>query len=59
MPAPGIVLTQQVLAVVVAVGRAHDRVNMVSRGLIVVEGDAPLMVELDQDYGALDLVVVV
>ncbi len=43
-----VVETQQVLAVVVAVGRAHDRVDVLARRLVVVEGDAAHVVKLDE-----------
>lgn len=41
-----IMLSQQVLAIVVAIGRTYDGVNVVARGLIVIEDDARLVVEL-------------
>src|SRR5215813_3130360 len=53
-----VVLSEQILAVVVAVGRADDRVDMIARGLVVVERDAALVIELDQDDRAVDAVVV-
>ena len=52
-----IVLAQQVLAIVVAVGRAHHRVDVVAGGSIVVEDDARLVVELDEDHRAEDAIV--
>src|ERR1700744_2067887 len=52
-----IVLTEQVLAVVVAVRRAHHGVDMVARRRVVVVDDAGLVVELDQDDRAQDAIV--
>jgi hypothetical protein len=54
---PLVVLAQEVGAVVAAVGRAHDRVHVVARGHLVVKGDAPMVVELDEDHRAVDPVV--
>ena len=55
------VLTQQVLAVVVAVRRAHDRVDVLPSGhtrrQLTLHADGTLVVELDQDDGALNPVV--
>ena len=49
------VLTQQVLAVVVAVRRAHDRVDVLPSGdtrrQLTLHADGTLVVELDQDDG--------
>ena len=54
-----VVLAQQVLAVVVAVGRAHDGVDVVrvpgTRG--PAQRDGRLVIELDQDDRAMDAVV--
>src|SRR5215471_18445803 len=52
-----IVLTQQVLAVIVAIGGAHDRVNVVARGFVIIVDDARLMVEFDEDHRAQDTIV--
>src|SRR5262245_59548134 len=52
-----VVLAQQVAPVVVAVGGANDRVNVATGGLVVVESDSPLMVELDEDDGAVKPIV--
>src|SRR5678815_2154270 len=49
-----VVLPQQVLAVVVAVGRADDRVDVIARRLVVGERDAALVIELDQDDRAVN-----
>ena len=55
------VLTQQVLAIVVAIRRAHDRVDVLPSGharrQLTQHTDGPLVVELDQDDGALNPVV--
>ena len=55
------VLTQQILAVVVAIRRAHDRVDVLPRGnarrQLSQHTDGTLVVELDQDDGALDPVI--
>src|ERR1700680_4363348 len=52
-----IVLAQQVLAVIVAIGRAHHRVDVVARRHVVVVDDARLVVELDKDHRVDDTVV--
>ena len=52
-----VMLTQQVLAVVVAVWRSHQGMDVVARRLIVVDRDAALVVELDQDHRAVDAVI--
>ena len=43
-----VVLAQEILAIVVAIRRPHDRVDVVARGVLVAERDAALMVELDE-----------
>ena len=53
----GIVLAQQVLAIVVAVRRAHDGVDVIARGLVVGIDDPRLVVELDEHDRAVDAVV--
>ena len=51
-------LAQQISAVIVAVGRAHDDVNMIFVMLFVLgEGLAGLMIELDQQHRAMDAVI--
>ena len=50
-------LTQQIFAVVVAVGLAHHRVDVVLGRLVVVESDAAIVVELDEDHVAVDPVI--
>src|SRR6516165_210334 len=45
MIVPRVMLAQQVLAVVVAVRGAHDRVDMIAGGLVVRIDDSWLMVE--------------
>ena len=52
-----VVLSDVAAAVVVAVRRAHDRMDMVARRLAVREHDAGLMVELDEHHRAVDAVV--
>ena len=53
-----VVLAQQILAVVVAVGRAHDHMNMIFIGLgVFAERDAALVIELDDDHRTLDAIV--
>ena len=51
-----VVLAEEVLAVVVAVWRPHERVDVVAQRLVVVERDADLRVELDQQDRAVDAV---
>jgi heme O synthase-like polyprenyltransferase len=55
-------LPQEVLAVVVSVGRSHHAMNVLLGGLagvfcVAVQIGWALMVEFDQDDGALDTVV--
>ena len=58
MPRPLVMLAQQISAVVVAVGRAHDDVNMIFVMLFVFGiGLAGLMIELDQQHRAMDAVI--
>ena len=45
MIVPGVMLAQQVLAVIVAVRSAHDRVDMIARGFVVRIDDPRLVVE--------------
>src|SRR5262249_12343789 len=45
-----IVLSQEILAVIIAIGRAHHGVDVVARGRIVVVDDARLVVKLDEDH---------
>src|SRR4029450_8155964 len=52
-----VVLAQQIPPVVVAVRRPDHGVGVVARGGVVVEGDPALLVELDQDDGAVNPVV--
>src|SRR5437868_7745484 len=49
-------LAQEVFAVVIAVGRTHDRVDVVARRTLVVEGGATLVVELDKYDRAVDAI---
>ena len=44
-----VMLPQQIAAVVVAVGRAHDRVNMVPGRFRIVPEKSRQVIELDQD----------
>ena len=48
-----VILAQEVGAVVVAVGCAHQCVDVVARPLRPFKCDRPLMVELDEDNRAL------
>lgn len=58
MPRPLVMLTQQISAVIVAVGRPHDDVNMIFVMLFVLgKGLAGLMIELDQQHRAMDAVI--
>ena len=51
-------LAQQISAVIVAVGRSHDDVNMIFVVLFVLgKGLAGLMIELDQQHRAMDTVI--
>jgi len=58
MPRPLVMLAQQISAVIVAIGRAHDDVNMIFVMLFVLgKGLAGLMIELDQQHRAMDAVI--
>src|SRR6516162_540913 len=57
MIVPRVMLAQQVLAVVVAVRGAHDRVDMIAGGFVVRIDDAWLMVEFDKHDWTVDAVV--
>ena len=53
-----IVLAQEIFTVIIAVGRAHDHVNMIFVGLgMLPKRDATLMIELDNDHRALQPVI--
>src|SRR5688572_10187168 len=52
-----VMLAQEILAVVVAVGRTHDGMNVLTRRLIVVQGNARLMVELDEDHRTVNPII--
>ena len=43
---PGVVLAQKIAAVIVAIGRSHDSMDVVARRLVVIVDDARLVVEL-------------
>ena len=47
----GVVRPQEILAVVIAVRRAHQRVNMVARRHVAVEHGTGLVIEFDQYHG--------
>src|ERR1051326_2987154 len=53
----GVVLAQEIAAVVVAIGRAHDGMDVVARRLVVIVDDARLMVELDENHRREDAVI--
>ena len=57
MVGPLVVPSEQVHTVVTAIGRADDRVDVVPAGLVVVEHEATLLVELDKYDRAMDAVV--
>lgn len=52
-----VVFGQQVSAVVAAVWRAHEHVDVVARRIDVVEDDAVVVVELDERHRAVHAVV--
>jgi hypothetical protein len=53
-----VVLAQEILAVVVAIGSADDHVNVIPVRLLVLrERLTPLVVELNDDDGAMDTVL--
>ena len=53
----GVVLAQKIAAIIVAIGRAHDSMDVVARRLVVIVDDARLVVELDEDYRREDAVI--
>jgi hypothetical protein len=50
-------LTQQVDAVIIAIRGPHDGMDVLARGFIVVECNAALVVELNENDGAVHTVV--
>jgi hypothetical protein len=50
-------LAQEILAVVVAVGGTHHRVDVVARGPLIAKRDAALVVELDENDRAMDAII--
>ena len=55
MPRPLVMLSKQISAVIVAVWRAHDDVNMIFvMPFVLGKGLAGLMIELDQQHRAMD-----
>src|SRR5690348_1199056 len=54
---PCVVLPQIIHPVVVAVRRAHHRVDVIPGRFVAVERDAGLMIELDEDHRAVNPVV--
>ena len=53
-----VMLAQQILAIVVAVGGAYDYVDVILvRLYVLAESNAPLVIELDDDDRALDAVI--
>src|SRR5262245_54660862 len=53
-----VMLAQKIFAVVVAVRRAHDYVDVIFVGLFVLaEGNATLVVELNDNHRALDSII--
>ena len=58
MPRPLVMLAQQIFAIIVAVGRAHNDVNMIFIMLFVLgKRLAVLMIELDQEHRVMDAVI--
>ena len=58
MPRPLVMLAQQISAVIVAVGRAHDNVNMIFVMIFVLgKSLTGLMIELDQQHRAMDPII--
>src|SRR5205809_3528768 len=52
-----VVLAQEVATVIAAVGRADDGVDVLARWHVILQRDAPEVVELDQDDRRVDAVV--
>lgn len=50
-------LTQQVDAIIIAIRGAHHRVNVLARGFIVVQRNAALVIELNENDGAVHTIV--
>ena len=58
MVAELVMLAQQILAVVIAIGRTDNDVDVIFvRLAMFTEGDAALMIEFDDDHGTLDTVI--
>ena len=53
-----VMLAQKILAVIVAIGGAHDYMDVILVGLFVLaERNAPLVVELNDDHRTLDTII--
>src|SRR5678815_3791574 len=53
-----VMLAKQIFAVVVAIGGAHDYMDVILAGLFVsAERDTPLVVELNDDHWTLDAII--
>lgn len=52
-----IVLAKQILPIIVAVRRSHHGVDMVSANLALIEKKARLVVEFDENHGAVDAII--
>src|ERR687883_487693 len=52
-----VMLAQEILPIIVAVGRAHDGMDVLTGRRVVVQGDPRLVIELDEDHRAVDPVV--
>ncbi len=53
----GVVLAEQILAIVVAVWRPHHRVDVGPRWLVVVQRDSAQVIKLDQQHRTMDAVI--
>jgi hypothetical protein len=58
MVAQFVMLAQKIFAVIVAIGGAHDYMDVILVGLFVLaERDTPLVVELNDDHRTLDAII--
>src|SRR6267142_2218063 len=52
-----VMLAQEILAVIVAIWRAHHGVDVIARRLLIAQRNAALMVEFDEDDRAVDPII--
>lgn len=52
-----VMLPEKVFAVIIAIRRANDCVNVIARRLVVSERNAALVVELDKNHRAVNAII--